>query len=182
MYLLSFLNKWPSLHILENFIEIISLAKLFNFSLSFQGGATDVFAFIATVHYLIGRRMTCLLSPVTSLTALISDSSRDTRSFATNIPNIVPRWINFFTLSLSLACRVLIAAAAAHSPWVVVLSANSTSKATAPPTSTAQQQWHSNTATRQQEAMFCLKIQTLLKSEHSYTHYINTDNSCSLTA
>ena len=146
---------------------------------------TGAFAFTATVYYLIGIEMTYLLSntPVTSLTALISDSSRDTLSFATNIPNIVPRWMNFFTLSLSLSlvCRVLIAAAAAHSPWVVVRSANSTSTATAPATSTAQQQWQSNTATRQQKAMFCLKIQTLLKSEHSHTQYINTDNRCSLT-
>ena len=96
VYLLSVLNRWPSLHILANFsvIEILSLAKLFN--LSFQGGATGVFTSTATVHYLVASKMAYLLSntPVTSLTALISDS-RDTRSFATYIPNIVPRWINF---------------------------------------------------------------------------------------
>jgi hypothetical protein len=41
--------------------------------------------------------------------ALISDTSRDTRS------NFVPRWINFTTLSQ--ACRVLITTD--HSPWIV---------------------------------------------------------------
>jgi hypothetical protein len=50
-------------------------------------------------------------TPVTSLTALISESSRDTRSFATSIPNIVPKWIN-----LSLTSKVLITD---HSPRVV---------------------------------------------------------------
>jgi len=89
------------------------------------------FAFIAMSHYLIASRMTFLSSnkPVTSLTALISDTSTDTRSFATNIPNIVPRWIN-----LSLTCRVLITAAAAHSQRVVVESTNGTATT---PSSTA---------------------------------------------
>jgi len=110
---------------------------LFNLSLSFQGGVTNACVFIAMAHYLSGRKLIYHLSntPNTSLTALISGTSRDTRSFAANTPNILPKRINFFTPSLSMACRVLITAD--HSPWVVE---SATPTATAPATSTATSQ------------------------------------------
>jgi len=73
---------------------------------------TPVSVFIATAHYLIGRKLIYRLKSTSNSlsTALMSDTSRDTSS------NFVPRWINFTTLSP--ACRVLIITAD-HSPCVV---------------------------------------------------------------
>ena len=85
---------------------------------------TAVSVFIATAHYLFGRKLIYRLKSTSNSpqTALISDTSRDTRS------NFVPRWINFTTLSP--ACRVLIITTN-HSPWVVGSATTATTHAKA---------------------------------------------------
>ena len=153
---------------------------------------TDACFIIAMAHYLIGRKPIYHLSntPNSSLTAYISYTSRDTRSFATNTQNIIPKWINTVTItvtgmqsinnsrSLTVGCRICNANSNTRNVHCNSTLNVTATAAAAPATSqqdSKQRRWRQRqraTAAQQHEALYCGVLQTLLIFEHSHTDTI----------